>query len=140
MFKGSSKQNHSPNTQLRAFLEQGCEFEGKLNFSGVVRLNGRIDGDITSDDTLIVGDSASIVGNIHVGTLIIAGKIIGEIIANDRVELHPTAEVEGTIESPIVSIQEGAQFVGKLNVKKGQMIAHRPKQVIVENDDSYPAL
>ena len=139
MFKGNKRLDNS-SQQLRAFLEQGCEFEGKLRFSGIVRLNGRIAGDIYSNDTLIVGESASIVGNIHVGTLIIAGKIAGDIIAKERVEIHPTAIVEGTIISPIVSIQEGAEFIGNLTVKKGQLIQNVNAQVLVENEAIYPAL
>ena len=104
--------------EIRAFLEEGCEFEGKLTFSGVVRLNGRFRGEIESDDTLIVGNTAQIEGKLRVGALIVGGHIVGDIVSRHRVEILSTGLVEGRIESPSLVTHEGAMVVAQLNVKR----------------------
>jgi cytoskeletal protein CcmA (bactofilin family) len=101
---------------LKAFLEHGCEFEGKLTFSGVVRLNGKLRGDIESEDTLIVGESAEIDGTLNVGAAVIAGRVTGDIKAKHRIEIHATGIVSGTIQSPTLVTHEGAQLMGQVHI------------------------
>jgi cytoskeletal protein CcmA (bactofilin family) len=74
----SKKSDGAPNDrEIRAFLEEGCEFEGRLSFTGVVRLNGKFRGDIESEDTLIIGDTAQVEGKLTVGAIIVGGHVIG---------------------------------------------------------------
>jgi len=104
--------------EIRAFLEEGCEFDGKLNFSGVVRLNGRFHGDIDSEDTLIIGETATIEGNIRVGFAIVGGKVIGDIIQKHCTEILATGIIEGSVTSPALISHEGAQLHGHMNVRR----------------------
>lgn len=113
---GKPKESVSNSQDIRAFLEQGCDFEGKLTFTGLVRLNGRLKGDIQTNDVLIVGKTAVIEGNIRVGMIIVGGRIEGDIEARDRVEILPTGSVEGTLSSPILITHEGAQLSGTIKV------------------------
>lgn len=116
----AKKQDVSYNDrEIRAFLEHGCEFEGKLNFSGVVRLNGRFRGEIESSDTLIIGDTAEIEGTITVGAIIIGGKVIGEVAARHRAEILSTGAIQGTLQAPSLVTHEGAQIMGQINVRHG---------------------
>lgn len=104
--------------EIRAFLEEGCEFDGKLNFSGVVRLNGRFHGDIDSEDTLIVGETAIIEGNVRVGIAIIGGRVYGDIVTKHCTELLATGYLEGSVTSPNLIAHEGAQVLGQMNVRR----------------------
>lgn len=101
---------------IKAFLGPGSRFEGKLSFDEMVRLDGKFSGEITSSDTLIVGESAEIEGQIAVGALILSGRFKGDIKAASRVELHCPARVEGTIETPIVQIEEKVVFNGQITM------------------------
>ena len=113
------KSEHTYNDrEILAFLEEGCEFDGKLNFSGVVRLNGRFHGDIDSEDTLIVGETAVIEGNVRVGIAIIGGKVYGDIITKHCTEILSSGYIEGSIASPNLITHEGAQFFGQMNVRR----------------------
>ena len=103
--------------EIRAFLENGCEFEGKLQFSGVVRLNGKFKGEIESNDTLIIGETAEVEGTLNVGAIIIGGKVNGEIHAKHRAEILSTGFVNGNLVSPALITHEGAQIVGQFRVK-----------------------
>lgn len=113
---GKAKDQKANNQDFRALLEQGCDFEGKLTFSGLVRLNGRLKGDIQTNDVLIVGKTAVIDGNVRVGEIIIGGRIEGDVEAKGRVEILPTGTVSGTLSAPILITHEGAQLTGNINI------------------------
>jgi cytoskeletal protein CcmA (bactofilin family) len=101
---------------IKAFLGTGSRFEGKLNFDEMVRLDGSFSGEIKSTDTLIVGETAIIDGDIQVGSLILSGQFKGSIKATCMVELHAPAQVEGVIESPLLKIEEKVVFNGEIRM------------------------
>jgi cytoskeletal protein CcmA (bactofilin family) len=105
-------------TEMNAFMGGETFFEGKLSYTGAVRLDGRFKGEIQSDDTLIVGETARIEGEIHVGAAIIQGEIVGNVYAKERVELHHPGRMIGDITSPAVVIDEGAVFEGNCKMKE----------------------
>lgn len=103
---------------IKAFLGPGSQFEGKLVFDEIVRLDGTFRGEVTSRDTLIVGEAADIHAEVAVGTLILSGRFKGNIKATTKVELRAPAQVEGSIETPLLSVEEGVQLNGTLTMKK----------------------
>lgn len=107
-------------SEIKAFLGPGSQFEGKLVFNEIVRLDGGFRGEITSHDTLIVGESAEIQADVQVGTLIMSGRFKGSIKAKTRVELRAPAQVEGTIETPALSVEEGVLVNGTINMNPGE--------------------
>jgi cytoskeletal protein CcmA (bactofilin family) len=118
MFNAKKAEGIPNDREIRAFLEEGCEFEGKLHFTGVVRLNGKFRGDIESEDTLIIGDTAQVEGTLRVGALIVGGKVSGDIHSRHRVEILATGAVEGTITSPTLITHEGAGMVAQVRVTR----------------------
>jgi cytoskeletal protein CcmA (bactofilin family) len=129
MMKKTDKDGFSQrNTDVSAFLEEGSELEGNLTFSGVVRINGRFVGQITSPDALIVGVPAAIDGTLHVGSANIGGFVKGLIVARERIELQKTARVEGTLNAPAIIVHEGAQIIGELNIVRTPLTAAVPTQ------------
>ena len=106
-------------SDIKAFLGPGSQFEGKLVFNEIVRLDGAFRGEVTSHDTLIVGDSADIQADVQVGTLILSGKFKGNVKAKTRVELRAPANVDGTIETPALSVEDGVTLNGTINMNIG---------------------
>lgn len=104
--------------EIKAFLGPGSQFEGKLVFDEIVRLDGAFRGEITSRDTLIVGDTADLQAQVMVGALIISGKLKGNIKAVSRVELRSPARIDGDIETPVLVIEEGVTWNGSVTMKK----------------------
>jgi cytoskeletal protein CcmA (bactofilin family) len=98
------------------FLEQGVRVEGKLEASGTFRIDSVLKGTISSDDTLVLAEHASVEGNIHGNYVIIAGRFDGVIHARGRVEIQPNAIVTGEIHSPCLVIEPGAVFDGKCHM------------------------
>jgi cytoskeletal protein CcmA (bactofilin family) len=99
--------------EITAFLGKGTEFKGVLSFEGTIRVDGKVDGEIISKDTLIASDGAFLQGEISVGTLILSGKIVGNINAGQKVHLLAPANVQGNIKTPKLIVEEGVTFDGK---------------------------
>jgi len=108
--------------ELQAFLGKGTEFKGTLLFDGVVRLDGKIEGEISSDGHLVVGREADIQAEVKVGSIQVAGKIVGNITAKDRVEILSSGKVVGDITTPKLAVEEGAHFTGhcQMELEKGE--------------------
>lgn len=98
--------------ELNGFLDRGASFKGELEFEDTMRIDGRFNGRISSKNELIVGESAQIEGDIHVGRVAISGTVIGKIVAAQRVEIHRNGKVYSDIDTPALIIEEGAIFQG----------------------------
>ncbi|HXW62967.1 MAG TPA: polymer-forming cytoskeletal protein [Candidatus Acidoferrales bacterium] len=99
-------------TEWTGFLERGVKMEGKLESSGTFRIDSAIKGTLLSQDTLVLGEHATVEGEIHGNRVIIAGRFNGLIRAKARVEMQPSAIVTGEIHCPCVVIEAGAIFDG----------------------------
>lgn len=109
---------------LTAFIDQGSEFEGKLSFKDTVRIDGAFRGEISSENTLIVGESGEIEATIRSTVVVISGSVVGDIAATRQVVLHKTARVQGDVSSPSIVIEEGAVFNGNLSMKAAGQTAN----------------
>lgn len=109
-------------SEIKAFLGPGSKFEGKLFFDEIVRLDGSFKGEINSRDTLIIGETADVEADVEVGTFILSGKFKGNIKATARVELRRPAEIEGTLETPILVIEEGVVLNGTISMTSGAKV------------------
>jgi cytoskeletal protein CcmA (bactofilin family) len=98
--------------ELNGFLDRGSSFRGELEFEDTMRIDGRFNGKIMSKNELIVGESAHIEGDVHVGRIAISGTIVGKIVAAQRVEIHRNGKVYSDVETPALIIEEGAIFQG----------------------------
>jgi len=97
---------------LNGFLDRGATFRGELEFEDTMRIDGKFNGKIQSKNELIVGESAHIEGDIHVGRIAISGTVVGKIQADQRVEIHRNGKVYSDIDTPALIIEEGAIFQG----------------------------
>ncbi len=102
---------------LTAFIDQGSEFEGKLSFKDTVRIDGVFRGEITSENTLLVGETGEIEATINSQTVVVCGLVTGDINAGHQVVLHKGARMDGDINTPSIVIEEGAIFNGQVSMK-----------------------
>jgi cytoskeletal protein CcmA (bactofilin family) len=98
--------------ELNGFLDRGASFKGELEFEDTMRIDGRFHGKIISKNELIVGESATIEGDIHVGRIAISGTVIGKIVATQKVEIHRQGKVYSDIDTPALIIEDGGIFQG----------------------------
>ena len=100
----------------RNVLSSDVEIKGTVKFTNDLVVDGKIEGEITSDGNLTVGENARIKAEIKTATVVVYGKVHGNLTATDRVELKASAEVVGDIKAKTLSIEAGAIFVGKSTV------------------------
>ena len=118
--------NNKKGGELNGFLDHGSSFKGELEFEDTMRIDGRFNGKIVSKNELIVGESATIEGDIHVGRIAISGTVIGKIVATQRVEIHRNGKVYSDIDTPALVIEEGAIFQGNcvMGDRKGASVTN----------------
>jgi cytoskeletal protein CcmA (bactofilin family) len=102
------------------FLEQGVRVEGKLEAPGTFRIDAHVKGKVVSQETLIIGEHASVEGEIAGNAVIIGGRFDGTIQARGRVEIRTKAVVKGDIQTPCLVIDAGAIFDGRCIVPVGK--------------------
>ncbi|HEX7407242.1 MAG TPA: polymer-forming cytoskeletal protein [Candidatus Binatia bacterium] len=107
---------------VQAHLGKGSRVEGKLTFEGSVEIDGCIDGEIGAQDAVIIGDSAVINAQIHAETIIIKGKVTGDLTARKRVELRAPGRLVGNITTPSLVIHEGVVFEGHCSMGGGSEV------------------
>lgn len=102
-------------------LNSDVEIKGNIKFSGELAFDGKLDGEIHTDGTLTLGDSAIINGNIGAQSVVVRGKVNGNINAKDKVEIKSKAELFGDIRATKLVIEEGVTYVGKTEVNPNKL-------------------
>lgn len=100
-----------------SIIDHGCDLSGHLTFVGTLVVNGKFQGELSSSDTLLIGETGELQADIQAGTVIVSGQIKGNIIARERVELHGLARVFGDIETPVLVLEAGVVFDGNCRMK-----------------------
>lgn len=105
---------------IRAYMGEDTSFAGTLTFQGTVRIDGKFEGEVVTDDTLIVGETGDLNAEIKAGTIICKGKIRGHLIASKRIEIYSTSEVLGNIRTPSLFIEAGSIFDGNCDMSSNE--------------------
>ena len=123
MFKASNNEKVTRlpaprHDQVNGLLDKGCSFEGKLTFDGTVQINGDFRGEVFSDGTLVVGTEGRVNAKIAVDTLVVYGKVEGQIEAKSRIEMHVPALVTADIKTRNLSVEDGVVFQGSCHMER----------------------
>ena len=102
--------------QIKAYMGKDTVFNGSLNYDGTVRIDGKFEGKVITEDTLIIGESGHLMAEIHAGTVICMGRVEGTIVASKKVEIHSTSKVLGNIKSPAIDIELGGILDGNCDM------------------------
>ena len=114
--------------QIKAYMGEDTVFNGSLNFDGTVRIDGKFEGQVFTNDTLIIGATGHLIAEISAGTIICMGLIEGKMIASKKVEIHANSRVVGNIKSPALYIELGGVLDGACDMSgKETKITHLAK-------------
>lgn len=116
----------TPNANSKNILNSDVELKGTLKFAGELTFDGKLDGDITSDGVLNLGDNAVVKGNLNVNSVVLRGKINGNVTAKEKIEIKAKTELFGDIRSARLVIEEGVTFVGKSEVNPNKVSPGTP--------------
>lgn len=100
-------------------LDVDARMQGTIVFKDPVnlRINGSFEGKLETCGSLTIGENANVRADIQGDRIIIAGKVTGNLIATDSISLIPPAVVRGNIQTPRLSVQEGAVLDGQLQMQ-----------------------
>ena len=119
MIKRNEKEKQS--SSISTLIGEDARIEGQLDFDGTLRLDGRLEGQMTSNNgILIVGEKARITADVNVHKAVVMGEITGSVTALDKIELYPPARINGDICAPTITIESGAVLNGKCIMQKSE--------------------
>ena len=101
---------------INAFVGKGVEFKGTISYSGTVRIDGYLDGEIHTDGVLLIGEEAVVQAKITAGTIVCKGKVTGDVVAKECVKLRAPAVMNGSVKTPVLSMEDGVLFNGALEM------------------------
>jgi len=105
---------------INSTIGEGSIFEGKFYISGSLRIDGKFEGEIRTDEELVVGETGKVKTNINAKSVVVAGTVIGNIKADDEVRLLETGRILGDIVTPTLTIQRGVIAQGTITITGGQ--------------------
>jgi cytoskeletal protein CcmA (bactofilin family) len=104
--------------KVSTVVGQGTQITGDVFFTGGLHLDGKIRGNVTGDtesvSTLTVSEQGAVEGDVRVENLILNGAVVGDVYANERVELAADARVSGTVYYRLLEMAMGAEVNGQL--------------------------
>lgn len=109
------------NAASKNVLGSDVEIKGNIKFTGELTLDGKLEGEVHTDGVLNLGDSAVVNGNITAQTVVVRGKVNGNITAKEKIEIKSRAELFGDIRAAKLAIEEGVTFVGKTEVNPNKV-------------------
>jgi len=107
-------------------LNSDVEVKGTVRFTGELTFDGKLDGDISSEGTLNLGDNAVVKGNINANSVVVRGKVNGNIVSREKIDIKTKTELFGDIRAPKLVIEEGVTFVGKTEVNPNKLAPTPP--------------
>jgi cytoskeletal protein CcmA (bactofilin family) len=115
MWKGKENMKQlkqQDDTQIKAYMGEDTVFNGSLTFEGTVRIDGKFEGQVITEDTLIIGEKGYLKAEISAGTVVCMGRVEGTVIAAKKIEIHSTSKVVGNVKSPAIYIELGGVLDG----------------------------
>ena len=110
--------NGNPNKNV---LNSDVEIKGNLKFTGELLFEGKLEGEVNADGVLHLGEGGVINGNVTANTVIVRGKLNGNVNAKEKIEIKSKAELFGDIRAAKLAIEEGVTFVGRTEVNPNKV-------------------
>ena len=135
--EGKGAMSKKEDSSIKAYLGENVVFKGDLSFDGTVRIDGKFEGHVNTNDTLIIGETGDVVAEIVAGTVICKGRVKGTIVAATKVEMHASSKVVGDVQSPSLTMELGAVLDGNCDMS-GNGGGNVIQLVKEEGSESHP--
>jgi cytoskeletal protein CcmA (bactofilin family) len=112
-----------------SIIAAGMTVSGDIDSTGVVKVEGRVEGAIRSARQVLVGRQGVVRGDIETREAVIGGTVEGTISASERVEIQATASIQGDIVTRSIGIAEGGKINGSVRMEEGRSAPRSPATV-----------
>jgi len=107
------------NETAKTVIAEDIEITGSIKSNKNIQFDGKLNGDMICNGAAVIGQTASIKGNITVDSVTVLGQINGNLTAKDRIELKSAARINGDIKAKRLTVEDGVTFIGKSEVNPG---------------------
>lgn len=111
--------------KVETIIGEGTEIKGTIESSGVVRVDGYLEGTVHHTGDLIIGPKGRVMANVKSKGLAMSGEVTGEVQVEGKLELLPGARLNGDIKCGHLVIHEGATFRGRSHMGEGEALTAR---------------
>lgn len=105
-------------TKIITTLAEGTFFDGEFQFSSAMKIRGKVKGTLRCDGFLYIDEGAEVIANITAKSMVVAGKVVGNIEVSDALDLMPTARIQGDIKTSRLRIDDGVELIGNCEMLK----------------------
>jgi cytoskeletal protein CcmA (bactofilin family) len=129
---GSKPEVRSPTAPVEAALSiiaAGMRITGDIETSGVLKVDGEINGSITGARQVLLGRGATVRGNVTASEVVVGGHVEGSVAALERLELQVTATITGDIETRSIVVLEGARINGRVRMTDTAAVRNEPLRI-----------
>ena len=114
------KANNEEHGVMNTIIGKDTVITGTLDVKGALRVDGAVKGKIICSDCVTIGATGKVEADIEAETAVVAGRMIGNIVTAEKIELQAKCEMDGDIKTKSLVIEQGAVFCGSCNMKGGQ--------------------
>tara|TARA_B100001105_G_C22060825_1_gene302264 strand:- start:32 stop:421 length:390 start_codon:yes stop_codon:yes gene_type:complete len=122
-------QSDKKSTALGSILDPNIEINGNIDVTANLVIHGKVNGNVTSTQTLNTAKGSKIKGNIIAKNAMISGEVHGDLEVSEKIVLGQTAHLVGNLKASILIIEEGAKFDGMSNMLKAKAIDSKVKKI-----------
>jgi cytoskeletal protein CcmA (bactofilin family) len=103
--------------KISTIIARGTKITGNIDMQGSLRIDGYLKGQVNSSETLTVGGTGVVEGEVRVKEAVVGGKVMGNLVATQKVELESNASIMGDVKTRVFVIKEGGIFHGNCSMK-----------------------
>jgi cytoskeletal protein CcmA (bactofilin family) len=108
--------NNETDTNVINLIGTGTEIKGDINCNGDIRIDGTLNGNLTTRGKVVIGETGKTNGEVSCKNADISGKVEGRIIISELLSLKPSSYIAGDIVTNKLAIEPGARFTGNCNM------------------------
>ena len=136
---------NTPNTgskersEVNTLIGKTTTIKGDLHFTGVLKIDGVIQGNLISDSddsVLILDDEGRIEGEVHVPNMIVNGSINGNVFASEKIDLYPQAKITGDVHYNLLEMEVGAEVNGRMLRQEAQSFVADQAAIADSSDEA----
>jgi cytoskeletal protein CcmA (bactofilin family) len=102
---------------MNTIIGKDTVITGTIDVKGAIRVEGTVKGKLICNDCVTIGVTGLVEADLEAATAVVAGRLIGNILSADKIELQAKCEMEGDIKTKSLVIEQGAAFSGSCNMK-----------------------
>jgi len=122
VFSSKKKSGSVGTSDIETIIGKNTQFKGTLSGDGNIRIDGTLDGEISSTGDIVIGDQGNVTATIKANNVLISGTVKGNITANSKLEITSTGKLFGDVKAAVLSISEGASFKGSSNMEATKVV------------------